>query len=532
MDTILIKELLKAEVEEVKIKRAAFKTFSLKVPFIAILNKIEESVLKEFSAKIEKLGAETELPLAFAKLKRAILECKKWLEFNRIAYERARPDSPLDEMTEAHFQKLLLKLNGFSEQADQFLPQALSLCHTYPPPDLLANALKASDKITPYLAKKLACIADDPSMNEKILRGFLEQKRQYLTQICSYAAQHLFSWRKLSLEEGRGLFIHVPSLCPFPLIYSPRGTLYLILDITGLMLGKGTGKISTQCIDLMKGDVYALLKPRIVSVEEQEEEEKQKIIKWNFRSTWKESEFLISLQGCEGVLQLQDRFAFERNDQLHLYLIEHLYPDGNLFTQFTEQLINQTKPLFTLSQKLHLAHCMLSGLKNIHEKHIVHGDIKADNVLLSLGQVPETAVIADFNGSYLENDFKEKLNTLALAQWCAPELADIFLHKEMPIEKLLSRLSQATDVWSMGLILYILFYDQFFPWWDLAEDEQIYQHLLQLKEDWLPLHPGVEFIAPLLRAMLAPEPKNRCTSATALALFEPLYKKMSPDALS
>jgi serine/threonine protein kinase len=149
-----------------------------------------------------------------------------------------------------------------------------------------------------------------------------------------------------------------------------------------------------------------------------------------------------------------------------------------------------------------------------------------------LPQGQEIAVIADFNASYSENDFEEKLKTRTAACWCAPELGYAYLHPEMSVQDLLSRLTQAIDVWSMGLILYMLYYEQFFPWMELKEDNQFYEHLVQLKEDWLPLHPGTEFIAPLLKKMLEPNVKNRCTSAEAFALFKPIYQRMSHDALS
>jgi serine/threonine protein kinase len=524
VEILLLKELLKTEVDEFRIKWDTYQFLSKQGSFTSILRSTKDKSMKELAPQVDALShvSDQELTLAFARAKRAIIESKKWLELNLVAYEKAYPNSPLDGANEKLYRELLQDFDISLSKVDLFLPKVLSLRHLRRPPDFFAQAMKAYDEIVPFFEKK--------TEDKKAIKEFLDIKRSYLKAICEYVEQHFSSWQKLSLEEGRGLYISVPSLFPFPLVYSTKGFLYIMMEIIGMYQGSGMGKISTRCIELTEGMVYALIKPRIESLEEPNEESKKNKVRWTFRSTWQESEMMLALRGCRGIIQLQDRLAFLIDNQRHLYLIEQLYPDGTLDAHLEAVIQKQKNVRFSVALKLRLAQSLLSGLKSIHEKHIIHHDVKANNIFLSLIPGKEEAVIADFNISFFEDDLEGKKYALSTFFWCPPEEAYFFLHPKASLEEVLAGTTNAGDVWSLGLTFYMLFNYRTLPWHQL-ENIPARETIVGLKDDWLPSYPDIAFIYPLLNKMLQPNPKKRCTAKEALAIFEHICKELETDDL-
>lgn len=519
---VLLFELLKTEVEEIKIKNVAAEFFVRKVPFQAILDPVEQT-LKELQKNSAALGniADQDLRKAFLKVKRTIWELKKWLELNLRAYRRVH--STLSSDVDERYQKILQALDALLENLDTvYLQKVLSA--PQPPHDFLKHALKGYEKIAAFFSQVKLEIPQDKQILKQVIELFLEQKQRYLKEVCHYAEAHFAEWEKLCLQEGRGLYIQAEEL-PFPLIYSLKGRLYIAMEIAGLFLGSGRGKLSTRCIELTEGQVYALIKPRSTSVEETTEELKKQQAEWNFFDAWKESEFLIALEGCRGVLQLQDRFAFVREEKKQLYLIETIYPDATLYHHLIEA-IEQPEKRLDLRVKLRLAHDLLHGLKSIHAKGIVHHDIKWDNILLSLAKGQEEAVIADFNLAFFQEDQLAKRLAQSVAHWTAPEIAYYHCHPEAPAEEALRFRTPALDVWSLGLLLYILFDYVYPPWWNI---EATNESISELKEGWVPQHQDTAFLYPLFNAMLQPSPQKRCSATEALNLFEQMTKGNGHD---
>ncbi|KAF9440384.1 kinase-like protein, partial [Macrolepiota fuliginosa MF-IS2] len=89
------------------------------------------------------------------------------------------------------------------------------------------------------------------------------------------------------------------------------------------------------------------------------------------------------------------------------------------------------------------------GLEYLHDKHIVHGDLKGENILVnSAGR----ACLADFGLASIQADeiFSSRITTTATFgctyRWAAPEL-----HNDDP------RLTKESDIWAMGCVFFEIF---------------------------------------------------------------------------
>lgn len=68
----------------------------------------------------------------------------------------------------------------------------------------------------------------------------------------------------------------------------------------------------------------------------------------------------------------------------------------------------------------YVAHCVLKGIKALHDRHVIHRDIKSDNVLISSkGDVK----LADFGfATMLTQQNQNRESNVGTTCWMAPEL--------------------------------------------------------------------------------------------------------------
>ena len=122
------------------------------------------------------------------------------------------------------------------------------------------------------------------------------------------------------------------------------------------------------------------------------------------------------------------------------YIVTDYYPGGTL-ANYAGRLSERQiwRILFQLA----------SGLKFLHSKHIVHRDLKPDNILLTSFDIDEAEIkIADFGlAKYLPQD-KKTDSGVGTALYMAPEVIS-----ETPYDA-------SIDLWTMGILLYELVYDQ------------------------------------------------------------------------
>lgn len=103
--------------------------------------------------------------------------------------------------------------------------------------------------------------------------------------------------------------------------------------------------------------------------------------------------------------------------------------------------------VFSEPQAAYLVKQVLSGVAYLHSKGIVHRDLKLENLLLH-GELPKAVVkIADFGLSKVFSSNATLSTVCGSPLYMAPEL--LMLDQK-------SAYSPAVDIWSVGVILFIL----------------------------------------------------------------------------
>lgn len=103
--------------------------------------------------------------------------------------------------------------------------------------------------------------------------------------------------------------------------------------------------------------------------------------------------------------------------------------------------------------------CIILGLEKLHENHLIHRDLKSDNILVSLeGGVK----IADFGfAAQLTKEKQKRTSVVGTPAWMAPELI------------LKSRYDEKVDIWSLGIILVELC-EGYPPYYEMSALKKMY----------------------------------------------------------
>ena len=146
---------------------------------------------------------------------------------------------------------------------------------------------------------------------------------------------------------------------------------------------------------------------------------------------------------------------------------------------------------------------LLDFIAFAHSKHIIHRDLKPENILLT-DKSPEAQLkVVDFGTSDFCKDHQWLTQKFGTPYYVAPEV----LHKHY---------NKAADVWSAGVILYILLSG--FPPFGGKSDSRILQKVQQgsysfAKAEWEEVS---ETAKQMITRMLVIEPEQRATAAELL----------------
>ncbi len=199
-------------------------------------------------------------------------------------------------------------------------------------------------------------------------------------------------------------------------------------------------------------------------------------------------------------------------------LIEMELVEGKDMATYVEDLWKDKTPVDIIYYKLLLiASDVLKGLKYTHDKGIIHNDIKVENIMIDNKNVPRIIdyglscnVIQDrFYGKYCVSDGGTVL-------YVAPENLNYKIR--LP----------ASDLWALGISLYMSATSFLFPFYDVKPDNLDTEQILMAISDDM-FHPtklktSNQQLNKLVNGLLIKEPGERLTVDRALEILAKIQK--------
>lgn len=187
----------------------------------------------------------------------------------------------------------------------------------------------------------------------------------------------------------------------------------------GQMLGQGAFGEVRKCIHRKTKVIRAV---KLIRKDAMTAEEEQ---------SFKDEIAILSKLDHPNILKLYEVFT----DDKRYYLVTELCKGGELF----DEILN--KGYFSEKEAALIIQQILQAVSYCHNLKIVHRDLKPENVLIDKEQ-GNCIKIIDFGTSIKHND-QVLTNTHGTSYYIAPEV-------------LLKKYNEKCDVWSIGVILYIL----------------------------------------------------------------------------
>ncbi|OAY57544.1 calcium-dependent protein kinase 28 [Manihot esculenta] len=210
----------------------------------------------------------------------------------------------------------------------------------------------------------------------------------------------------------------------------------------------------------------------------------------------REVKILQELAGHENVVQFYD--AFE--DDSYVYIVMELCEGGELL----DRILAKKDSRYTEKDAAVIVRQMLKVAAECHLHGLVHRDMKPENFLLKSSKENSPLKATDFGLSDFIKPGKKFQDIVGSAYYVAPEV-------------LKRRSGPESDVWSIGVITYILLCGRR-PFWDKTEDG-IFKEVLRNKPDfrrkpW----PSISNSAKdFVKKLLVKDPRVRLTAAQALS---------------
>ncbi len=531
----ILEEMLNTEVDANLLKTAFTQFFKEGGTIPSALDIVSDQVLGPTQKIVQTLASsptETELEQKYIQTKKALLETSKWLESTLHVYHTLFPKAPLSLELEEKRKATLAFCDSLVRALDQYLPQVLAARKKR----LTANFAQAKEKLLFHMSKAL--FTDFETNKVVSLQSFQTGQLTYqktlrrLDAAIDLITAERDAWEKQALSQMRSLYIMNKAKFPHALLYSLRGNIYVVQDIVEHFVGIGTGKYVSRTFDLETGSAYALTMPRTIKNPNTVEDQAQ-FKQGNLERAWREALFLKKLQGRIGIIQLVDLFLFTSPSGIKFFEITELLMKQNLY-----DLLDPKAPALSKEDEIAIALDLLQGLHAMAEAHIIHRDIKLDNILVRL-QSPfskTTAHIIDFNAACFFHEEKYRALFDCTPLVCPPELTSILIESDLhSTKKLIPLVTPKVDVWMTGCVLYALFFKERHPFGEnnlsIPEKENAmhFFHIIQkLSEDWIDPKYHTHPMFPLIKSMLVIDPQKRIEAKEALALCKKISTHYLP----
>ena len=156
------------------------------------------------------------------------------------------------------------------------------------------------------------------------------------------------------------------------------------------------------------------------------------------------------------------------------------YCNGKSLRDNLYEYINQHKKPFPEKLVQKLMKQILSGVKCLHDKGIIHRDLKLDNILIyydndfdlkNKNLYAATIKIIDFNTSYIPNSFNP-FSVVGTPLNMAPSIVQNMYNLPNPYD-------EKIDIWSLGTLCYEMLFGK--PLFSGSKSEEVYQNILNKK---------------------------------------------------
>ncbi|XP_028409744.1 calcium/calmodulin-dependent protein kinase type II delta chain-like [Dendronephthya gigantea] len=230
-----------------------------------------------------------------------------------------------------------------------------------------------------------------------------------------------------------------------------------------------------------------------------------KIQEVSFQDNFEDSSYIRALTEAKvwnGLEHLNIAKLFEcflQNDRF--FFVMELVPGNNLFDEILKKsTYTETNACLYIKQ-------ILSALAYLHVNKIIHRDVKPDNIMLYQKEMSSVVKLVDFGLARRLENGKNRME-------CAPSGAPLYLAPETIMEV---ALGYPVDVWSCGVIMYILLYGSP-PFWS-EDTNKLFLAIIGSEVDFLGTDEKepVSFLAnDLIQEMLVKNQNDRITASDAL----------------
>lgn len=200
-------------------------------------------------------------------------------------------------------------------------------------------------------------------------------------------------------------------------------------------------------------------------------------------------------------------------DDEYIHIVAERYTGGELF----DKIIDNTTMDGCLpeAEAATIIKQLLQAVSYLHSNDIVHRDIKPENILFESGAEDSSIRLIDFGLSRTHSKGEAMMtNGVGTCYYMSPEL-------------LKGKYDRATDIWSVGVIAYILLCG--YPPFNGDDDSEIVEAIRRGHYTFVDGWEGVSILAvDFVKSLLRRDPRRRFTAEEAL--MHPWLKSISVAA--